>query len=84
MFLIKMQCLYLLLLPDEIVLTDEMIAKIRTFLRNGGKLLASGGAVVRDGNFVFDFGVEYEGENEYCPDYVRPCFDNEFETDYIM
>ncbi len=68
-----------------IVLTDlfygnpEVNEKIKNFIKSGGKVLASGKAGVDPLNhkFIFDFGANYIAENEYSPDYFRPCFDIE-------
>lgn len=73
-----------LVLPDNIQVNTEIKNKINDFLKNGGKLLASGKSAIGENGFIFDFGAKYAGENEYCPDYIRPYFDNEYETDYVM
>ncbi len=70
-----------LILPDEIVLPDNIIKKIKSFVEKGGKLLASGNSGIKDGKFLFDFGAEYLGDGEFLPSYIRPVGT---ETDYIM
>lgn len=66
----------LLILPDDAYIDLELCEKMRAFVKSGGKILASGkSAVGEDGKFLFDFGAEFDGENEYKPDYCRPCFD---------
>ena len=74
-----------LILPDCIELTDEMKKKVDEFVRNGGKLLATGGSAIDEsGNFLYDFGGECEGDGEFCPSYVHPFWDNEAGSDFIM
>jgi len=73
-----------IILPDKIVLNDFLKAKIEDFTAQGGKILATGESGISDGKFLFDFGAEYIGEGDYLPSYIRPCYDNEYDTDYIM
>lgn len=74
-----------LVLPDGILLNEELKKKFGDFVAKGGKILASGvSGLDQDKKFAFDFGAEYLGENEYNPSYVRPHFDNEYETDFIV
>ena len=75
-----------LVLPDIIRVDKELEAKIRAFVQGGGKILASGTSGLRmDENvFAFDLGAEYEAESEFTPSYIRPSFDNDYNTDFIM
>lgn len=73
-----------IILPDKIELSDEVLAKLKAFTAAGGKLLASGSSAIRDNKFLFDFGGECVGDSEFNPSYIRPLWDNEDETDYIM
>ncbi|MGN0180660.1 MAG: beta-galactosidase trimerization domain-containing protein, partial [Monoglobaceae bacterium] len=73
-----------IILPDRIKMTDALAEKLMKFVRSGGKILASGKSGISEGKFLFDFGVKYEGECEYTPSYIRPVFDNEYESDFIM
>ncbi len=65
----------LLILPDVSGCTDEMVEKIKAFADNGGKIIASAAALVKDDRFFLDFGAEYEGKNEYKPTYLVPDFE---------
>lgn len=77
-----------IILPDNIVCDDNLYAKLKKFTQNGGKLLATGisGLNIEKTKFLFDFGVEYRGEAQHCPDYMHPCSEYGFlkETDYVM
>ena len=72
------------ILPDKIVLNDSLINKLKNFVAQGGKILATGESGIAGGKFLFDFGAEYVGDGDYIPSYIRPCCDNEYNTDYIM
>ena len=75
----------LLILPDVAGFDDEMIEKIKAFAANGGKIIASGESLVKDGKFFLDLGAEYKGLNEYSPTYLIPCYDTANGiTEYIM
>ncbi|MBR4890596.1 MAG: beta-galactosidase trimerization domain-containing protein [Clostridia bacterium] len=77
-----------LILPDNTSLDENFQKKIRSFIDNGGKILASGKSVLdkNTDKFIFDLGAEYISENEYCPDYLRPDFEiPDMDTsDYII
>ena len=75
----------LLVLPDDTFISDELLAKINAFIANGGKVIATGDSIVKDGKFILDFGAEYIGKSELNPTYFVP----EFETvigkpEYVM
>ncbi len=75
----------LLVLPDVSGYSPEMTEKIKTFARNGGKIIATGESIVKDGKFILDFGAEYEGKNEFNPTYFIPEFDTvNGKTEYVM
>lgn len=75
----------MLVLPDAAGLSDEMIEKIRSYVNNGGKVIASGEALIKDGEFILDVGAKYKGKNEFNPTYFTPCFETvNGTTEYIM
>ncbi len=75
----------LLILPDVVSLTDELIKKINTFAKNGGKIIASGESIVKDGEFILEIGAEYKGQNNFHPTYFIPTFETvNGKTEYIM
>ena len=77
-----------IILPDAVKVTSEMKVKLDAFIKNGGKILATGkgGLLSEKDEFAYDFGVNYIGENGFKPDYLRPDFEMEglFDTSYIM
>lgn len=65
----------LIILPDKITLDDALLAKLRRYLKVGGKILAShrSGFGRETDDFVLgELGVAYKGELEYSPDFVVP------------
>lgn len=74
-----------LILPDMKDIPDEMIEKIKAFAANGGKVIASGDALVKNGGFFLDPGAEYAGKNELAPTYLIPCYETaNGVTEYVM
>lgn len=77
-----------IILPDLIKIFPALKEKLDNFVRNGGKILATGKSGLNDDNdsFAFDFGVKYIGKNPYNPDYFRPRFEMEglYEASYVF
>ncbi|MBP3327771.1 MAG: beta-galactosidase trimerization domain-containing protein [Clostridia bacterium] len=65
----------LLVLPDAPIADEAILAKIKAFVQNGGKIIASGEALIKDGEFVLDTGAVYKGKNEYNPSYIVPYYE---------
>lgn len=65
-----------LILPDYVAVDEGLKAKLELYLRQGGKILATGwsGLDPEGAQFAVDFGVTYLGVNPYRPDYFRPFF----------
>ncbi|CAG7650842.1 hypothetical protein PAESOLCIP111_06187 [Paenibacillus solanacearum] len=65
------------ILPDRIQLPEALAAKLNAYLRQGGKLLATGRSGLNEAGtaFAVDLGVQYIGESPYKPDYFRPGFE---------
>ena len=75
----------LLILPDVGGLSDETAEKIKSYVKSGGKVIASGEAPIKDGEFILDIGAKYLGENEFSPTYLIPCYETaNGTTEYIM
>ncbi len=64
-----------IVLPDDIAVDQTLKEKLDGFVGNGGALLLSGksGLSQQQQHFLFDAGVEYKGESEFCPDYILPA-----------
>lgn len=56
--------------PDSIVLDDEALEKLNEYIKNGGKVLFMGDALVKDGKFQIDCGAEYVGGPKFDCDYI--------------
>lgn len=75
----------LLVLPETDGFSDELIEKIKTYLANGGKVIAAGDSIVKNGKFRLDFGAEYVCKNELNPTYFSPAFETVNGTpEYVM
>ncbi len=90
---IDLQCNFdkykLIILPDYITLNDELAQRIRTYIKNGGKILATGesGLNKNKSEFMLDFGAEFTGESEYQPTYMVPSDELHMVngvTEYVM
>ena len=77
-----------IILTDDSKLDEDTEQKLRAFVDNGGKILASGESGLRlDGSgFAFDLGAEYIGKGEFCPSYIRPGFEMEglYDSAFVM
>ncbi|MBE7042144.1 MAG: beta-galactosidase [Ruminococcaceae bacterium] len=64
-----------LILPDIVQTSPRFEQKLKDYVKNGGKLLATGISGVNEQNeFAFDFGGTFVGEHEYQPTYFKPDF----------
>ncbi|MBI4976372.1 MAG: beta-galactosidase trimerization domain-containing protein [Spirochaetes bacterium] len=63
----------LLILPDDIILNDELAGKINRFLRRGGKLIMSyvSGMNAERTKFLVDTKLGVRGESEWQNDYIK-------------
>lgn len=76
-----------LILPDVIEIGEELEARLKAFIDAGGKILASGKSLTRDGKFAIDTGAEFLGTSEFKPSYMVPSEDYPMTngiTEYIM
>ena len=65
----------LLILPDEIRLTDALCTRLNEFVKGGGKLLCSGASGTNEREeLAFDLGAVMLGESGYAPSYFRPTY----------
>ncbi len=64
----------LLVLPDQIRVSEKLRKKLQSFTAQGGKILASyhSGLAINEERFVYNPGVEYLGEAPFCPDFIIP------------
>lgn len=65
-----------LILPDTILVTEGLKGRLEAYLRQGGRILASGRSGLNEEmtGFALDFGAEYTGLNPYRPNYIVPEF----------
>lgn len=75
----------MIILPDVEICDEQIIDKIKTYVQNGGKVMASGNALVKDGEFFLDTGAAFKGKNEFNPTYLVPCYETaNGVTEYVM
>lgn len=75
----------LLILPETTGFNVELIEKVKTFAANGGKVIAAGDSIIKNGKFALDIGAEYIGKNELKPTYFVPGFETvNGVTEYVM
>lgn len=80
----------LLILPDAIALDDALIARLRAYLGQGGRLLASGTSGLTpagDRSLLPELGLHPQGWSPYSVSYFRfqPSFHgNLLDTDHVM
>ena len=66
----------LIILPDSIPVEGDLKAKLKEYVKNGGKVLCSGSSGVdENGELIFDLGVKYEGRSDINPSYYHPEYD---------
>lgn len=78
------------ILPDEVVLSNALAQKVQAYLDAGGALLCTGRSGLREDGSCFalsEFPAVYEGELPYSPDFVRPLgalAEGVADTQYVM
>jgi hypothetical protein len=67
----------ILILPDDVLITEKVAAKVKDFISQGGKVLATGrsGLNAAGDIFVLDLGVKWISKNPFQPDYFKPHFE---------
>ncbi len=60
------------IIPDGVVLDDEALTALKDYLAAGGKLFFMADALVVDGKFQLELGIEYLGAPAYDCDYITP------------
>ncbi|MDF2721480.1 MAG: hypothetical protein K0Q59_1155 [Paenibacillus sp.] len=63
-----------LILPDRIRIDAALEQRLNDYVKQGGKVLATGTSALRkdDSGFGLDFGVRWLGKNPYRPDFYVP------------
>ena len=75
----------MLILPDVAITDDNIIAKIQNYVKCGGKVIASGEALTKNGEFFLDTGAKFNGINDFKPTYLIPCYETaNGTTEYVM
>ncbi len=58
------------ILPDAVVLSEASVAKLQEYVAKGGKVVAFGDSIVKDGKFILDVGAEYVSPATHDMDYL--------------
>lgn len=79
----------LIICPDNVEPTEKISNKMKSFIKNGGKVIASYKSLLDEETkeFAVDMKLKYEGDFEYKPSYILPDKDNFKEVDdyqYVM
>lgn len=62
----------LVILPDDLIVSDDLAGRLERYAGSGGKILAVGkGGLNAQGEYPACFGVEYAGEATVYPDFIR-------------
>lgn len=66
-----------IILPDRIRINSALKLKMEEYIKQGGKLLATGESGLNEtgSRFELDFGVKWAGVNPFKPDYFKPHFE---------
>lgn len=65
------------IIPGKVILDDVGLAALKEYVDKGGKLILMADALVKDGKFQLDFGINYLGESEYDCDYLIPLIQSD-------
>ena len=68
----------LIILPDVLVLNDQLTKKLKDYCKRGGKVLATGMSATSDGKFMLDLGAEFLGKDEWYLSYFKTDYKTEF------
>ena len=60
----------LVIIPSFAELDGEALTALKKYINGGGKLIFMGDALVKDGKFALDLGIEYIGAPEFDCDYL--------------
>jgi Hypothetical glycosyl hydrolase 6/Beta-galactosidase trimerisation domain len=65
-----------IILPDKVFVNEQLQSKLNVYIRQGGKILATGqsGLNEKGDAFAIDLGVRWVEANPYKPDYFKPQF----------
>ncbi len=75
----------MLILPDVRIEDEEIIEKIKAYTKQGGKVIASAEALLKDSSFFIDAGAEFKKKSSADTTYLVPDFETvNGKTEYVM
>lgn len=67
------------IVPEEARYDGATVDALKAYVKNGGKLLICGNALIRDGRFLLDTGCEYVSTPQFDCDYIQTNVPNDLE-----
>lgn len=69
----NLQRFSVVIVPERVILAETALAALKTYLKDGGKLLLLGDGLVKDEVFQLELGLTYLGGPEFDCDYLLPA-----------
>lgn len=63
--------------PSGVILEQESLDKLNTYIKNGGKVLFVGESLIKDGKFQIDCGLTFKSNSVYDCDYILPTYETQ-------
>ncbi len=60
-----------IIFPDDVEFDEPLYNKVKDYVAKGGKILVSGTSSLKNGNFAFDVGASYIGQNDNFPTFAE-------------
>ena len=77
-----------IILGDNAHLSERIKSKVDAFVKNGGKILATGtSALDKNNSFIYDLGAKYRGASEFNPTYLKAeglNLNNLYDASYVI
>lgn len=73
-----------IILCDDLALTESERSTLKNYIKNGGKILAMGQNATLDGKMAFDLGCTYKGEDKQIPCYIQAHYPLKYANSMIF
>lgn len=70
------KCYKMVIIPGKATFEKETLSALEEYVKDGGNLVLMADALVENGKFLLDLGIEYIGESEFDCDYLVPKTEN--------
>lgn len=61
------------IISEKATMDEEELTSLKNYISKGGKVLLMADALVQDGKFLIDTGLEYIGNSQFDCDYILPA-----------